>query len=239
MQLYFIRHAQSANNLLWDKTGSGKGRSCDPALTDVGQQQARYLADFLLQGNPGLSWNGRDAQNVAGFGLTHLYTSLMLRAVETGMILAEKLGLPLTAWPDLHEGGGIYLDDDQENPVGQPGNNREYFESHYPKLGLPDTLGPDGWWNRPFEPREDRPVRARRLLDELHDRHGGTEHRVAVIGHGGFYNHILAVLLNLPTKEGYWFVLNNAAITRIDFPGEWIDVVYMNRAEFLPRDMIT
>ncbi len=33
MQLYFIRHAQSANNRLYDETGTWNGRDTDPDLT--------------------------------------------------------------------------------------------------------------------------------------------------------------------------------------------------------------
>jgi len=111
MQLYFIRHGQSENNALYDLTGSNKGRNADPGLTAAGRQQAALLAQFLRQSNPEAPIIGRDAQNVAGFGLTHLYTSLMTRSVATGSVVAEALGLPLEAWEDLHEGGGIYLED--------------------------------------------------------------------------------------------------------------------------------
>ncbi|NJK45922.1 MAG: histidine phosphatase family protein [Pleurocapsa sp. SU_196_0] len=48
MRLYFIRHAQSSNNALWDSTGSENGRSDDPELSDVGVMQARALGDFLI-----------------------------------------------------------------------------------------------------------------------------------------------------------------------------------------------
>jgi len=92
MQLYFIRHGQSANNALYDRTGSWSGRSHDPELTDIGKRQAEYLARFLRQANPGASTNGWDPHNVSGFDITHLYTSLMMRAVQTGSIVAEALG---------------------------------------------------------------------------------------------------------------------------------------------------
>jgi 2,3-bisphosphoglycerate-dependent phosphoglycerate mutase len=49
MQLYFIRHAQSANNALWAGTGSDEGRSHDPELTDTGKKQAGYLAKFFKE----------------------------------------------------------------------------------------------------------------------------------------------------------------------------------------------
>ena len=98
MQLYFIRHGQSENNALWMSTGSHIGRSEDPGLTEVGQQQSEFLAQFLSQADPDVAVNGRDIQNVAGFGITHLYTSLMVRAVATGTIIARTLDLPLVAW---------------------------------------------------------------------------------------------------------------------------------------------
>jgi len=239
MQLYFIRHAQSLNNLLWDQTGSDKGRSCDPELTDLGYRQAAVLADFLQRANPCPSVNGRDPQNVVGFCITHLYTSLMVRAVATALIVAEKLNLMPVAWLDLHEGGGIYLSDEAGNPVGQPGHNRAYFEERFPRLVLPDALDAHGWWNRPYEAHEERPLRARRVIATLLERHGGTADRVALISHGGFYNHLLAALLNLPVRQDLWFVLNNTAITRIDFTDEGMDVVYMNRLDFLPDELIT
>jgi 2,3-bisphosphoglycerate-dependent phosphoglycerate mutase len=240
MQLYFIRHGQSENNALWMSTGSHIGRSEDPGLTEVGRQQSELLAQFLSQTDPDTATNGTDIQNVAGFGITHLYTSLMVRAVATGTILARALDLPLVAWEDVHEYGGIYLRDEQtEERVGLPGRNRAYFEQHYPDLVLPGSLGEEGWWNRPFEEPDQRLPRAKRVLRDLLKRHGGTDDRVVVVSHGGFYNYLLAAILNLPGREGYWFVMNNAAISRIEFRDEDAWLLYLNRVDFLPRELIT
>jgi broad specificity phosphatase PhoE len=52
MQLYFIRHGQSANNRLWDTTSSDEGRVEDPELTDAGQQQAKLVAQFWPNTRP-------------------------------------------------------------------------------------------------------------------------------------------------------------------------------------------
>jgi len=237
MQLYFIRHGQSENNALWMSTGSAKGRSEDPGLTEVGRQQAEFLAQFLRRD---VVANGRDIQNVAGFGITHLYTSLMVRAVDTGTIIARTLDLPLVAWEDLHEYGGIHLRDEQtDERIGLPGRNRAYFEEHYPDLVLPDSLGEEGWWNRPFEEPELRLPRAKRFLRDLMEKHGHTDDRVAVVSHGGFFNYLLAAILDMPGREGYRFVMNNAAISRIDFRDEDTWLVYLNRVDFLPRELIT
>lgn len=241
MQFYFIRHGQSENNLLWAETGSFDGRSDDPRLTEAGQQQVEKLAELLTR--PG----GRsaippeyDGQNVTGFHITHLYSSLMLRAIDTASILARALGLSVVAWEDVHEVGGIHWKEGAgEDPVGRPGKNRAYFEEHYPHLTLPSGLGAKGWWDRPFEPLEDRPKRAARFLRELLARHGDSGDRVAVVSHGGFYNHLMRAILDLPPEGELWFSLNNAAITRIDFAPEGIFVQYTNRVDHLPPELIT
>ncbi len=238
MQFYFIRHGQSENNLLWETTGASVGRNQDPELTPTGVKQAQVLADFLAHGIDVFNAR-RPNQQGAGFDITHLYTSLMVRSVATGTKVARELNLPLTAWVDAHETGGIYLADEKAGTfVGQPGNNRKYFETNYPDLVLPVTLGEAGWWNRPFEEREVRPIRAEHFLQELVARHGGTDDHVALISHGGFYNHLMRALLKM-TCENCWFGINNVAITRVDFSPEDVGVVYSNRIDFLPRDLIT
>lgn len=111
MQLYIIRHAQSVNNAIWAATGSGNGRLSDPPITDLGHQQARHLADHLANAKTNLSDDYADISNRSGFVLTHLYSSLMLRAVQTGHYIADTLDMPLHAWEIIHEWGGIYEDD--------------------------------------------------------------------------------------------------------------------------------
>jgi 2,3-bisphosphoglycerate-dependent phosphoglycerate mutase len=240
MEFYFIRHGQSTNNLLWQRTGSTNGRSEDPKLTETGQQQVRLLAQFLRHTPPNAAAANRDTQNIGGFGITHLYTSLMVRAVATGTAVADALGLPLTAWQDLHEGGGIFLDDEATGERnGRPGKNRAFFAAHYPDLILPDSLDDIGWWNRPYEEHEERPARAKRVLRELLERHGATDDRVAVVSHGGFYNYFLWELLGLPQREGFWFALSNTGITRVDFDGDNVGLVYSNRTDFLPKELVT
>lgn len=242
MQFYFIRHAQSENNSLWMRTGSSKGRSDDPALTQVGQQQAALLADYIQQADRQSpdAVTQYDLQNAGGFHFTHLYCSMMIRSVATGKVLSRALEMPLVAWVDLHETGGIHhVDEETGERTGLPGKNRAYFETHHPELILPDSLGEEGWWNRPFEEREQRPGRARRFLADLLERHGGTADRVAAVSHGGFYNQVIKAILGLPPEQDLWFSLNNAAICRIDFVEYGTNVIYLNQVSFLPDELIT
>lgn len=241
MQLYFIRHAQSTNNLLWEQTSASNGRSMDPELTEKGWRQARRLAKFLRENQSPRPTDTHNSQNGYGFGLTHLYSSLMVRAVATGSQVAQVLNMPLNGWLDLHEEGGIYMNDPVSGePVGYPGKTQAYFAANYPGLILQEGLATEGWWNRPYEPPVERLERAMRFKDELLSKHGNTNDRVAVFSHGGFYNVFMRHILGIPAEaDNLWFVLNNTAITRIDFSADEMIVVYMNRAEFLSADLIT
>jgi broad specificity phosphatase PhoE len=60
-----------------------------------------------------------------------------------------------------------------------------------------------------------------------------------VVSHGGFYNYLLAAILDMPGREGYRFVMNNAAISRIVFREENAWLLYLNRVDFLPRELVT
>lgn len=240
MQLYFIRHGQSQNNLRWKLTGSPVGRSEDPDLTHSGHRQAEHVAQLISQTSSREPDPGWDPQNAAGFGITHLYCSLMIRAVATGAKIAQNLQVPLIAWEDLHEEMGIYLRDEQTDKLtGLPGKNRTYFEGNYPDMVLPETLGETGWWNRAAEEPDQWIARAERVARGLLTRHGDTDHRVALVSHGGFYNRLLAVLLDLSDRLAYRFEINNCAITRIDFEDERPRLVYANHADFLPKELIT
>jgi 2,3-bisphosphoglycerate-dependent phosphoglycerate mutase len=255
MQLYLIRHGQSANNALWDRAGSPLERSPDPELTELGHKQAQCLARFLANARPGDCQeesllaggaaqqsrlpNRVDSQNIGGFCLTHLYCSPMIRAIETGLYIARALDMSLSLWEDLHEVGGIFCQETESSPqMGLPGNDRTYLSARFPELVLPDGWGVGGWWNRPFEQREQRILRAQRFFRVLMSEHGGRDDRIAVVSHAGFCNYFLAVALDWPIRGKSGFQVNNAAITRLDI-GEHVRVAYTNRVDFMPRSLIS
>ncbi|MDD5370706.1 MAG: histidine phosphatase family protein [Anaerolineaceae bacterium] len=239
MQFYFIRHAQSTNNALWDNTGQSVGRSEDPELTSTGVRQAQRLAKLLAFGDP--RGGEVDPKQPVGFGLTHLYTSLMLRAVATASIVSDRLGLPVQAWIDAHEEGGVYLEDAATGVrAGLPGRDRSYFEANYPGLVLPPEMNNTGWWNcQPFETSEARTVRAHRFLTTLLEKHGESDDYVAVVSHGGFYNQFLAALYGNAVKGGSWAILFNTGVSRIDFNPGGVAIVYLNRTDHLPPHLLT
>lgn len=238
MQLYFIRHAQSANNRLYDETGTWNGRDSDPELTELGHAQARRLADHVACADGETA--RRDYVNRHRFGFTHLYSSLMIRALATASYLSGALNIPLVVWEDLHEIGGIFvIEDETGEHIGQPGKSRSELAARFPQVQWPVTLTESGWWNRSHETVELQAQRARRFVHDLSERHGGTDDRVAVVSHGGFYNFVLTELLGIQADNGFWFSLNNTGITRLNFDPEGIGLAYANRLEHLPAELIT
>ncbi|HOM66730.1 MAG TPA: histidine phosphatase family protein [Brevefilum fermentans] len=241
LELYFIRHGQSTNNLLTEDGSDTylSQRSTDPDLTPIGEEQARLVAEAIAR--PYVN-NGYDPQNRSGFGLTHLYCSLMTRAVKTGLAIAEKTGLPLVAWPELHETGGLFdveFIDEEPVLIGQPGPGRSYFQSNFPQLIIPDDLPETGWYNREKEPREHYPVRAREIVNRLLSEHGGTDHRVGIVMHGGIFGHILTAFFEIQA-EHYWFQMNNCAISRVDISDKGhVRLQYTNKVDPFPDHLVT
>lgn len=247
MQLYFIRHGQSINNA--NTETKDYLEHSDPYLTAIGKQQAQLLGEYLKQHQEVTNPESRNLHNEFGFGITHIYTSLMERAAETASYTARALGnVPFTTWVDIHEEGGIYAREEEERFKGLPGKPRSFFEQNFPELKLPDSLDESGWWNRPFEDESERQPRADKVLAELLARHGDRdgqpEERIAFVSHGGFFMRFMSAVLKLPWRQGAlglrsWFLLNNCSISRFDFRKDYVLISYVNNTSHLPPELIT
>lgn len=240
MKLFFIRHGQSTNNEIYAREGNQFDRHADPGMTELGVEQAQALAEFVSRAHVIKPDDHPDQDAVLGFGFTHLYSSLMVRAVHTAVILGNKLGLQPAAWPETHERGGVYLaDPDSGDPVGLPGHSREFFRTHYPDLMLPEDLGQDGWWGRPYENRDQSRQRAQLVIEQLIERHGQSKDRVALISHGGFFQEFMAAALGIPSLGDHWLMLHNTGVARLDYAeGEFV-VQYINRLDWLPPELVS
>jgi len=213
----------------------------DPDLSRIGRKQLTHLGLFLSGKNEKELIADPDAgTTLTYFGITHVYASLMVRSMETAAAIAEALGLIPLIWEDLHETGGIWAPDDRNGQlIGKSGNNRAFFERRFPRFQLPEKLGDEGWWNRPLEKSEEIKERAQRFCDELVEKHGPTDDRIVTVGHGLFYSFILNAFLNIPPKSNIRFSIHNTGITRIDYINGVKRMVYLNRTEHLPGNLIT
>ena len=246
MKLYLIRHAESANNVLYDGTDDSDARYPDPEITDIGHQQGRRLAEFLAHPESEPRQHPfRDGDDRA-FGFTHLYCSLMTRSILTAQYIADACNLRLEAHPELFELGGIYEMDDSGARVGLPGPNRAYFEDRFPELELPDSLGEQGWWNRPAETDELFVQRTRTALQNVIDQHAESEHCVGLVVHGDFIDQAINELMGVERRRDNYrtdwvanWACHNTSISRIDVHAGSRTVVYLNRLDHLPVELIS
>lgn len=244
MELYLIRHGQSTNNALADMND----RTRDPDLTDLGRQQAEFVAKHLTNGiSPEVvKVNGVEDTHASlkrGFDITKLYCSAMRRALQTAKPISEALGLTPEVWVDIHEKGGIFLDHGQEKGcMGYPGMTRSEILAEFPDYQLPDQITEDGWWNNGCEDWPGCHGRAINVVYQL--RHmagnGNGDERIALVSHGGFMDALLKALCNqLPSKH-IWYHHFNTAITRIDFREDGgLSLRYLNRVEHLSPEYIS
>ncbi len=224
MELYIIRHAQSSNNALADPTQ----RVCDPVLTELGRRQAQVLAHYLAAGNG------------PGRHIDRLYTSPMCRALQTAQPVGRALGLRPEVWIDLHEEGGIYLDDsDGGRPVGYPGKTRPEMLAEFPECVLPEEVTERGWWNRGFEEKEAVGERALRVAAALQSWPANPA-RIAIVTHGAFVDSLLKTFFGQWPGDEIFYYNYNTAISRLDLHGAGrFDVRYLNRVDHLPLALVS
>jgi broad specificity phosphatase PhoE len=237
MQLYLIRHAQSTNNALADE----RNRVSDPPLTELGERQSEILAQHLANGRElEPSTNMRNAPDRAGYGITRLYSSPMWRALQTAYFMGQALRLAPEVWVDLHEKGGIYLDDeDGRGPVGHPGKTRQEIQAAFPHYVLPEGITEHGWWNQGYEDWTACHERAIQVADELRQWPPSDE-RIVLVSHGGFMDALLKALFKqLPDRHLFYYHYNTA-VSRIDLQSDGnLGVHYLNRVSHLPLELIS
>jgi broad specificity phosphatase PhoE len=238
MELYLIRHGQSANNVLESalpgSPASQGSRHQDPELTPKGERQARCAAEFLARGGHRYPGEGPDGRPP----LDRLYCSPMIRALHTAQLIGQALGLRPQVWVDLHEMGGIYLDQDGAK-VGYPGQGRGQLQARFPEIELPSQIREEGWWQGGFEEVHRAQGRAIGVARELR-RLAAEGGRVGLVSHGDFLNGLLKALENqLPGNGTYW-EHRNTGITRVDFePGGRMVLKYLNRIDHLPAELVS
>ena len=248
MKLYLIRHAESANNAIYSSTGGERGRMPDPDITATGHQQAKLVGDHLAdpRGEPQQHPLAAKQDAPHHFGLTHLYCSLMTRSILTAQYIAEACGLPLIAHPDIFEKGGIYELGAAGSMNGLPGPDRSYFNARFPNLELPPDLGDEGWYSRPFETEERFLQRIERALQDIMQRHAGTDDHVAMVVHGDFLDQFVNQMTGLARRpanyDNHWvanWAFHNTSLTRVDILADSQVIVYLNRLNHLPAELVT
>jgi len=165
MRIYFVRHGESQANLLREISNRGLRHG----LTRKGREQAVALADRL-----------RDQR------FTHLYCSPLLRAIETAVITANRLGLDYEVVDALRE---------YDCGIAEGRSDAEAWRLWQE---LFDAWLVDGRWEQRIEGGESfYEVRERFLpfIEGLVNRYGDTGARVLCVSHGGVYRAMLPLVL--------------------------------------------
>ncbi len=223
MELYLIRHGQSTNN-------EGKlPRAADPPLTDIGVEQARWAGESL-----------KDE------GITRLYSSPMLRTLQTAQIISEIIDLPPHIFVGLHEWGGIWEARGDGTAVQLPGLNRAGMREVCSDAVLPDNVTDQGWWfNEGFAGdiegmAELSHENGLAFITHLMGHHGNTEQRVAAVSHGGSGGSLISAFFGLPPDVGYSrFTQNNTGVSKLSFTSERKQLHYLNNISHLPPEAVT
>lgn len=182
MRFYFVRHGESEANDL----GIISNRGLSYGLTELGRQQAQALAESLARA-----------------GVTHIYTSPLLRAVQTADILAEALAVPYESTDALREFDCGVLEGKSDAASWQ--TNQAMFETW--------MRGED--WDKGLEQGESLEDIRRRFVPFIQGllRDLPPVSVVVLVGHGGTYRCMLPfVLSNLDLRFAAEHHLNNAAL---------------------------
>ena len=238
MELYVIRHAQSTNNALADE----RYRVCDPLLTELGERQADVLARHLANGaelqppaSTGDGWDG------GGYRITRLYCSPMWRSLQTAYPIGQLLALAPEVWTDIHEKGGIFLDQwDGRGPIGYPGKTRQEIQKAFPHCILPEDITKEGWWNRDHEDWPACHERAARVAQVLREQATSSDQAIAIVSHGGFLDALIKALFSQQPDGQLFYYHYNTAVSRFDLNGNGrLDIHYLNRVGHLPAELVS
>lgn len=175
MRIHFTRHGESEANLLREHSNRGFRHP----LTEKGRTQAATLA-----------------QKLEGVGVTWLFTSPIMRAVQTAEILSVALGVPYEITDALREYDCGILEGRADEAA---------WQQHFAVF--------DAWvlqkdWARRIEDGESFvEIRDRFVpfIEGLIAEYGGSSANIVLVGHGGLYRCMLPLVL---VNADFDFVLN-------------------------------
>lgn len=198
--LFLIRHGENE----WVETGKLAGRTPDVHLNEKGHQQSATLAERLT-GQP----------------ITAIYSSPLVRCIETAQPLAQRLGLPVQEETDLLEVDygawrGCALKDLSQKPEWQ-------LVQMYPS----GFRFPDGETLREVQSR------AVAALERIRTQHVGEA--VALFAHGDILRTVLAWYLGAPLDLFQRIVINTASISLIAFHHFGPRILVVNETGEIPQ----
>ncbi|MFW6270168.1 MAG: histidine phosphatase family protein [Bacillota bacterium] len=230
IKLYFIRHAQAAN-----QTETVPGVHPNPHLSETGFQQAQKLAEKLKE---------------LKLDIDVLYSSSMLRALDTAKIIHEKLKIPWQVWPALIETGRRdwpklrgenYNNKEISSKELSKVNEEEHFlkelypalselKNYYPDINLSQPFDwPDLWWIPMYkEKREKAYARANKVINSFKAKYLDDDITIAVVSHAAFGSVLFTIMLGSKPCDYNRYSFENASISRLDLDKEKVILRFHN-----------
>jgi broad specificity phosphatase PhoE len=163
--IFLARHGESD----WNAANRFQGHS-DRPLTDLGRRQAEALADAVVEEK-----------------VDAIYSSPLIRALETASIVSARTGIHVLEEADLRE----------VDTGGWSGLSRQEVQERFPEGFERWVSGGAGWEDgESYEEMAERTLRAVRRIAEAHP--GG---RVLVVSHGGPIRAIQAAASGMDIHE--------------------------------------
>ncbi|MFO7976304.1 MAG: histidine phosphatase family protein [Candidatus Hydrogenedentota bacterium] len=219
MQIFFVKHGQSEGNIGGDYSPS------DPPLTELGHAQA-----------------ARAGLALSGQAITALYTSPMMRAMQTAKALHEVLALPIQVRIELAETyrPAWHGPPAAEEPIPKRGLTIAEAKTMFSAAKYPaDTADDARWWEAHVrEQREGAYARAAAAFKSLREQHTEDD-RIAVVTHGAFGSVLLNVALECPQTDQNRFSQYNCAVSLLETTDEGARLHYQNRVDHLPEGLRT
>lgn len=200
MDLYLVRHGQSVGNTLPDRDMP------DSPLTELGRSQAERVAIHL-----------RDR------GISAIYSSPLIRAMQSAQPLARLLGLPIHVMKTLYEvrEGSRFI-----------GLSQQLLLKTVPEAVFENTMETDGW-ECPGGERPDKVMR--RAEDALRQLRSCSEQRIAVFCHGNFNEYIIREAIGIASAVHIRFPQENTGVNHIIFGEQSTELMKLNDTGHLPK----
>ena len=222
---------------MYVKHQSYLGRVADPEITEKGYLQMQHTAQYLNKVLD-LNHNQEKKESISKNNL-YLYCSLLERSIQSGEVVAQIMGLPLSVNEHIHENGGFFdYYEETDERIGRAGPSKKEILERHPSLVIANDIGDVGWCGKSFEDAAQSRTRAKKLLSEVLMEHPEQKDNVIWISHEDFYNTFMQVLLGIE-RDDVWFKLNNGALTQIEFNKYGFTFIYENYYGFLPEDLIS
>lgn len=179
--IIFVRHAQS----VWNEIGRWQGHA-DPPLAESGREQAQAVA-----------------RRLAGWRIDALYSSDLMRAVETARAIGEAAGVEPVIEPRWRERGFGAAEGLTAEEIAAQFPEAWASRAHGPITGMPGA-----------ENQDDVVARSSAVCADLLVNHAGQT--VVVVSHGGMILTTLVQLLGLPPNgHALLSVGGNTSISRV------------------------